>query len=144
MIVYTFRTFPEIEELQKLFGEVVVLSSLKKDMEAFMRRIELEHPDLVLGVAATKGESRVEPIAVNRFNNGVVSRGGVETLDLQVPKILGLKTAEKPTHTFCNWTMYKLQEFVVQNNLRTKVSFCHLKSSETARIEPLSGLVGII
>ncbi|NOY14755.1 MAG: hypothetical protein GXP43_00885, partial [bacterium] len=69
-MVYTFRTFPYQKELESVFGEVVVLGKLKKDLQAVYKLIIKEKPQVVLGVALSpKGGCWFESRAMNRFNN---------------------------------------------------------------------------
>jgi hypothetical protein len=127
MLIYTFRTFPYISELEENFRELFVFSKLKEDWVSFEKLLS-EQPDKVLGVAQTDGPSREEPIAINRFNLGTVIRGGVERLELHTSGIL--PPAQKPTHTFCNWTMYHTQNYINQHNPQTKFSFIHINKND--------------
>lgn len=127
MIVYTFRTFPYIDELKDIFDDVFVFSSLKKDFEIF-KELLIDHPEDVLGVALTQGATRQEPVAINRFNSGKVSQSGEDILSLSL--LNNIPTATESSHTFCNWTMYKIQEHLNQQNDSRNFSFVHVNKND--------------
>jgi hypothetical protein len=53
-MIYTFRTSPFKDELQKQFKEVFIFGSLKKDFEEFKRKIAESKPKYIIGIAKTK------------------------------------------------------------------------------------------
>lgn len=134
IIIYTFRTFPKIAELQQEFGDIFVFGALKEDLKTFLEILEKEKPDLVLGIAAEKN-SRVEQVAVNRFNKGKIIAGGSDIIQLHIPKDIVFKVAQNPTRSFCNWTMYKIANFIKENNLSTKFIFIHLNPKEIGKLK---------
>jgi len=128
MLVYTFRTFPEIEKLKEIFGEVFVFGKLKEDFEKFTKIIEIKKPKYILGVAKGKNVSQLEKYAINIFGKtGIIDKNGVERIELYIPKELenDLKISVKPTSSFCNWTMYKIGSYLLENKLKTKLMFVH-------------------
>ena len=128
MIVYTFRTFPEIEKLKKIFGEVFVFGKLKEDLEKFINIIETKKPKYILGVAKGNNVSQLEKYAINKFGKtGIIDKNGSELIELYVPKELkkDFKVSAKPTSSFCNWTMYKIGSYLLENKLKTKLMFVH-------------------
>lgn len=127
MLIYTFRTFPHITQLEATFSDVFIFAKLKDDWTAFADLLA-QNPEQVIGIALTKGPSREEPIAINKFNHGKVIRGGADQLRLHIPDIFPV--AQKPTHTFCNWTMYRTQNYINQRNLQTKFSFIHINKND--------------
>lgn len=135
MIVYTFQTFPYIQELKEQFENVFVFSRLKDDMVAFKKLLEAE-PNQVLGVALSKRTSREEPIAVNKFNQGTILHHGAEQLNLTLTN--KFPSASKPTHTFCNWTMYHIQNFINESSLSTAFIFIHLNKTDIDRLKLFS------
>ncbi len=134
MVIYTFRTFPDIRNLEEQFGEVFVFAELKKDIIHFNTILKTE-PEHVIGVAITQGASRQEPIAINRFNNGKILKGGDDILTLTL--LDGFNLASKPTNTFCNWTMYRIQNLINEQDLRTKLSFVHLNKNDLSVVSIL-------
>ena len=137
MLVYTFRGFPFIAELQGIFGDVFVFGKLRQDFAAFEQLLQAE-PGYVLGVAFSKRESRVEPVAINQFNKGKVLADGPETLQLTLPAAsTGITIAGRPTHTFCNWTMYRIQNAINEQQLATQFSFIHIAKHDIALLRTL-------
>ncbi|MEP7103382.1 MAG: hypothetical protein ABI721_01575 [Candidatus Dojkabacteria bacterium] len=97
-LTYTFNSFKHKELLKKDFGNVFIFQKLKVDLEKIK--------------------------AINKFNQGKVNRVGKESYDLFIPNIKiqhGI-----PSDSFCNWTMYKISEFLEENKLDIKLSFIHL------------------
>lgn len=128
IIVYTFRTFPEIEKLKEIFGEIFVFGKLKEDLEKFTKIIETKKPKYILGVAKGKNVSQLEKYAINKFNKtSMIDKNGVEKIELYIPKELekDFKISAKPTSSFCNWTMYKIGSYLLKNKLKTKLMFVH-------------------
>lgn len=138
-MIYTFRTFPAIDQLRKLDNDVFVFAKLKEDLARLEEILVTQKPDYILGVAITKGPSRLEPMAVNQFNHGKVMHGGPDALKLYVPPSLptGFIIAKKPTHSFCNWTMFRAQSLIIQKGLQTKFVFLHLNPADAARLSVL-------
>lgn len=134
ILVYTFRTFPYLEELKKVFPEVVVFGKLKESLQDFYKLIVEKNPDLVLGVAlSNSGNSFFEPKTINQFNeNAKVEKIGKDELLLFVPKIKesNFKISQKPSHTFCNYTMYKIRNFLEQKKIDIPFAFSHLKKEQ--------------
>lgn len=135
MLIYTFRTFPHITQLEATFSDVFIFAKLKDDWTAFADLLA-QNPEQVIGIALTKGPSREEPIAINKFNHGKVIRDGKDQLGLYTPGIFPL--AKKPTHTFCNWTMYHVQHYIHQHALQTSLSFIHVNTDDLALLDELA------
>jgi len=135
MIVYTLRTFPYIDELKDTFGDVFVFSSLKKDFAEFIDLVREGQED-VLGIALTQGATRQEPVAINRFNAGKVSPSGEDILSLTLLDNFPLAT--EPSYTFCNWTMYKIQEHLNQQDVSSHFSFVHVNKNDLELLADLS------
>lgn len=134
MILYTFRTFPYIASLPPQCGQVFVFAQLKKDMETFKMLLKT-NPDQVIGIALTQGATRQEPVAINRFNAGKVIAGGPDSLHLTL--LPAIRVAPTPTHTFCNWTMYTIQNYITDNKLSTAFSFIHLNPQDLDLLQSL-------
>lgn len=135
VLLYTFRTFPLIAELQAIDPDVFIFSKLKDDLETVKTRIASEKPRYVLGVAKVTGPSRIESIAINRFNNGRIVPTGADALDLYTPRDSPLPTTGKSTHTFCNWTMYQIAYFLNENDYETKLMFAHINPKDMESLE---------
>lgn len=135
VLLYTFRTFPLIAELQAIDRDVFIFSKLKDDLEAIKTRIIAEKPRYVLGAAKVTGLSRIESLAINRFNSGRIMTAGADTLDLCIPRDSPFPTAGEPTHTFCNWTMYQIAYFLKENGHETQLLFIHINSKDMEILE---------
>lgn len=129
MLVYTFRTFPQLKLLQDIFGEVFIFGQLRKDLLEIQRQILDKRPKQILGLAAASGISRFEPTAVNKLNQGALDINEPARLSLHVPSSL-FPIAKLPTHSFCNWTMYRIQSFINAEKLETKLTFIHINPNE--------------
>jgi len=132
ILIYTFGTFPYKKELSKFFGDYFVFGKLKRDFEDFARLIVKDRPKLILGIARSTGNySQFEKEAINRFNKtGIISRAGSSSYELYYPK-KGYKSiglSDKPTDSFCNWTMYKIAEYV--NKLKIRSMFVHITGKD--------------
>lgn len=125
VLFYTFRTFP-IELIDT--KDVFIFGKLKEDLKVFEKKILNESPDLIIGFGLVKGKSRFERIAINKFNNGVISETSPEFYNLEFPDkgFNTIKVSTKPTNSFCNWTMYKITDFLNEESLLTKMSFIHI------------------
>lgn len=84
----------------------------------------------------SKGATRQEPTAINKFNRGKVSINGEDKLSLAL--IDSLPISKKQTHTFCNWAMYKIQEHINAEGLDSKHTFVHLNKNDLGLLESLS------
>lgn len=134
MLVYTFRTFPYITQLEATFGDVFVFGKLKDDWTPFSNLLA-ENPDQILGIALTKGASCEERVAINKFNHGTIIRDGKDQFSLSLAGLF--PPATKPTHTFCNWTMYHTQHYILKRAMKTSFSFIHVNKDDLVRLEEL-------
>lgn len=132
ILTYTFSTFPYQEDLQKIFPNTTILKKLKQDLESFFQLINKEKPDLILGIALSqKKHSHLEPIAINKFNkNSNVIKSGAEKYKLYIPNETKFKINNKPTTTFCNYTMYQTAHFLKENQIKTPFTFIHIKKED--------------
>lgn len=131
MVVYSFRTFPRVEPLSE---NVFIFSKLKENLEVLKQRIGSEQPKYLIGVAASSGLSRVEPVAINKFNQNPINKHGKAELNLFVPEGTPFQPSKSPTYSFCNWTMYKLQEEINDRGYHTKLIFFHIKVEELGKL----------
>ena len=136
ILVYTFRTFPYLEELKKTFPYVVVFGKLKESLQNFYVVITGKNPDLILGVAlSNSSNSFFEPMTINKFNeNARVERTGKNeyALLLFVPNLKksNFKVSPNPSDSFCNYTMYKIKNFLEQKEIDIPFAFSHLKKEQ--------------
>lgn len=131
--VYSFRTYPYLPSLIDEFGSVTVLDQLKYDIQAYVKEVSASHPRLVIGIANTIGQSRIEPIAINRFNrSALVMQGGSAELEMFVPNLSHTPfiSATKPTTTFCNYAMYRVQYDLMLLNKPMRHMFVHLNNKD--------------
>lgn len=138
ILVYTFRTFPYTEDLSDIFPNIVIIRKLKEDLEIFYDLIIKQNPDLILGVALSNSTNSIfEPIAINQFHKkSKVIKDGKPKLSLFVPEVEGtdFNISSKPTDSFCNYSMYKVQSFLEKNKINTSFSFCHIKKKQIAHL----------
>jgi hypothetical protein len=136
ILVYTFRTFPHTDKLKSIFNNVSVFGELKIDIKQFTSKILKEKPDLILGIALSKGISVFEPKTVNKFNSGKIKKDGKDELQLFVP--MAFKTSSKPSSSFCNYSMYKIRSFLEENNLNIPFGFAHINENEISCLKRLT------
>ncbi len=137
MLIYTFRTYPYLDQINQESGDIFIFSKLKQDLAVFELILTQTKPAHVIGFADTKQTSRAEPIAINRFNNGLVEPNGPSTLHLYIPPHNTFPLAAQPTHSFCNWTMYKIQQHIDIHNLKTQHRFIHLNQGDLPLLKEL-------
>ena len=134
ILVYTFRTFPYLEELKKVFPEIVVFGKLKESLQDFFDLILEKNPDIILGVAlSNSGNSFFEPKTINQFNqNAKVEKIGKDELLLFVPNLKesNFKVSSKASDSFCNYTMYKIKNFLEQKEINIPFAFSHLEKEQ--------------
>ncbi len=135
-LIYTFRTFPWIEDLQKVAfslgcKDVFVFGKLKDDLKRFFELIEEEKPQWIIGVA--RGRTGWDKQAFNKFNQYQIIKSGVEYYDLYVPDSQ-LPLRQFPEATFCNWTAYRINDFLNTKNQDIKLSFVHLRKADLPRL----------
>ena len=95
-------------------------------------------PEIILGVAlANSVNSCFEPVAINRLHtSGTVTPGSEGRLSLFVPSLVGsnFKLSPKPTDSFCNYSMYYVQNFLQINNLGIRFAFTHIKKEQVREL----------
>jgi len=130
ILIYTFRTFPYLEELKKVFPDVVVFGKLKEDIDSFCQKILNERPEFILGVAKSEyGYSVFEPKAVNKFGSDFkVLQEENEELKLFIPNLAdtSFMISSIITTTFCNYSMFKIKSFLDSQKLDVKFAFVHI------------------
>lgn len=139
ILVYTFRTFPFIDVLHSLFPHVYVIHKLKEDLNLFTRLMEEKKPSHVLGMAKSNSRhSFIEPLTINNFNKSkkVIHHENMK-YELYVPAGLdsNFTLAKSPSHSFCNYSMYFIADFIFQNNLNLKFSFSHVQKDHIINLK---------
>ncbi len=124
-MIYTFRTCP----FKDHFPEAFVFGKLKLDLEILKKKILEEKPEIILGIAKAKDFTRFETTVINKFNKNKINPDGKTSFALYIPSKIFPKS-KNPTHSFCNWTAYKIKEFLKENNLPTKLAFVHVKEQD--------------
>jgi hypothetical protein len=135
VMVYTFRTYKDADQLKRIFEvDVVVLGELKKDIENLCNRLLVEKPEYILGVAKSNRKSVMETIAVNNIHGHKINQKGLDRYELVVPSPGVFEPVNRTTNTFCNYSMYKIAEYIKQNRLETKLMFAHLNSKDLKKM----------
>lgn len=133
VLFYTFKSFPFKDVLP---SNTFILGKLSSDIKDFQQTISKSQPELIIGVGAVRDFSRFERIAINKFNKGKVSRNLIEYYDLSFPEngFENIKLSYKPTKSFCNWSAFKLAEFIEQNKLDSRLSFVHINRRDKSEL----------
>lgn len=126
-MIFTFRTFPFIDELSPDF----VLGKLKDDLKVLCSNIK--PGETILGVALND-KSYIEPIAINKFNDGTVVQGGLVQHQLSIPD-LPFTLRSTPTTTFCNYAAYYIINHIKQNNMDAKIQFVHISEEDFPKLK---------
>lgn len=107
-IVFTFRSFPE-ELLSQYLSDVdvTVLGKLKQDIGKLLTRSEGVDHISIIGFAISN-TTKQEALSINKFNSGVIDRGGPETIRLEIFHDLHVPASYNPTWSFCNYAAYTI------------------------------------
>lgn len=134
IIAHTFRTFPFKQEVEDIFGKTFVFGKLKADFEEFSNTIKND-VDYIVGVALSEKETRIEPLAVNQFSGDKkIEKDGAEQIELFIPSFNKFHIAPKYTSSFCNWTIYKIANYIALNSLKTKLIFVHINKYDINKL----------
>lgn len=136
-LVYTFRTFPYPHELNSYFPDFFVLGKLKADLQNFCNSIKTSNPDFILGIANSNLGSYFEPLAINQFNkSSKIRKNGLPELKLFIPELTltNFKISLNPSSSFCNYSMYTIQHFLEDNNLKIPFAFVHLSKEHMSTL----------
>lgn len=111
ILIYSFRTFPYIEELNTVSKKVFVLNQLKEDFLELENLILNEKYYHIVGVAKSNDKSVFEAKGVNKFNRGEIIKRGEDFYSLDYPTegYLTIGVNNSYTTSFCNWGIYKGQ-----------------------------------
>lgn len=142
ILVYSFVSNPFNDQLKEKFKCFFVLNKLSEDLPRLKVEILARKPRYILGIANFRYKiPQFETLAINRFHKiRKVSKEGPPNYPIYVPNLLQSPfiRAIRPSDTFCNWTMYKVVEFIEQQELDIKLMFVHMRE------ENVDGLVGIV
>ena len=128
ILIYTYRTFPWIEDIQTLSSKIIVLNKLKDDIQLIEKELTTESYSLILGIAKTNKKSAFETKGVNKFNKGKILHDGTDSFSLNYPRG-GYKDIEinnSYTTSFCNWGIYQTANLLKMKNLHTEHLFVHI------------------
>jgi len=134
VIAYTFKTFPKINLLKKELPHLFIFDKLKQDVESFCDQLLKVKPDFVIGVAASKTKSVFEPVAINNIHGHKVIATEPEKLPLHTPSRPLFPASSRPSSSFCNYSMFKIQFFINQQHLPSKLIFIHLKPKDISSL----------
>lgn len=138
VIVYTFRTYKYIDQLEVVYGrKPFILGELKRDLLLLCTRLSREKPKIVFGIASTRGNSMIETVTVNNIHDHKINPDGEEIYELFVPSPTVFDLSSCTTRTFCNYSMYKIAEHIKINNLDTKFIFVHLNQNDSEQVKDL-------
>lgn len=141
ILVYTFRTYPRKEELREICGSLAILGSLKNDVNSFCTRLLAEKPEYILGIANTKKYSVIESMAVNEIHGKMISKEGEVELKLFIPSPPLFNLSSKSTNSFCNYSMYKIADFIKINCLDIRLVFVHLNARDSQKLNQLKNIL---
>lgn len=129
ILLYTFRTFPWIEEFSGIDVELFIFGKLKEGLPKFLELVNKVRSDIIVGIAKSPNRaSRFESKAANIFNKiKKVSHDSNECCDLDFPSggFENIKVNNSYTDSFCNWTMYKIAE-----STKSKQQFIHIAEKD--------------
>lgn len=135
ILLYTFRTYPYIEELRNVYGEIFIFDKLKESFENFTEIVLENNIKLVIWVADRKWPSLMESISVNKFNRDkLISKQWKDKYDLHI-KDIWININKWFTTSFCNRTMYKISEFIDNNWLDSMLSFVHINLQDIDKLD---------
>lgn len=131
ILIYTFSTFPYINELKKVFKNIIVLKKVKMDLFELTKNLKKYPKIQIIWIAISKSNSKMESICINQFNKNwkVIKEAEYYKFDLDKLDI-NLKVNTKPTTYFCNYSMFYIKHFIENNNIDTKVSFLHINKQD--------------
>lgn len=134
LVTYTFQNFPLTPDLCS--PPPVIFHNLKQDFRRFMFLLREAQPTYILGFAkSSRKKSYFETTAINQFQQTKkVSSSGRKAYTLYYPpdgfKSIGISS--HPTHSFCNWTMYKIAEAISKTEM--KLMFVHISPESTQEL----------
>jgi hypothetical protein len=129
ILIYTFRTNLYRNDLMKYFPNLVIFGNLKEDLDSFKDKILREKPKFIVGFALSN-PSCFEKLSINNFNNKLIDKNEKESFELFIPESNLFDISSSVTSSFCNWTMYRVSNFIWEHNLNSKLIFIHFKKDD--------------
>ncbi|MHC1716908.1 MAG: hypothetical protein AB9915_03450 [Candidatus Dojkabacteria bacterium] len=132
ILIYTFRTFPWVEELKDISNDIVILNKLNEDIYKIEEKLQKKKYSLILGIAKGNKRSMFETRGVNRFNKKKIIKDGKELYKLDYPKegFKEIVVNKSFTTSFCNWAAYRIGDILEDNGLETKHTFVHILNKD--------------
>lgn len=137
LLIYTFRSFPYKDIVEKLGVEIYVLDKLKTDLAELMNRIRENKPYLIVGFAKAHGKTTtIEKYAINQFHKNSKVDPNVDEMKLlmDLPSKTVYKIRENPTDSYCNYSMYKIRRLLNYEHLDSQFYFLHVTETDLKRI----------
>ena len=129
-IAYTFRTSPSQNELKQIFPDIFILGKIKQDLDKLFNKILATSPKLIIGLADSKTHSKIESLTINKFNKKKIDKNGKEGYLLDLSDNLDFNLSKKSSSSFCNYSMYKIKQFLEINNLNIPFMFFHINNKD--------------
>ena len=137
VLIYTFRTFPWINELKNISENVIVLDKLKEDINKVEQQLNTKKYNFILGIAKGGKKSVFESKGMNKFNKKIISKSGEDSYLLNYPingyKDIGINKSY--TTSFCNWGIYRVGKLLSDNRIETKHSFVHILEKDMSNLK---------
>jgi len=132
ILIYTFRTFPWLEDIKSISKDIVVLDILRVDILEIEKKLKQNKYALVLGIAKGRGNSVFGTKGVNQFNKGKILSDGKNSYPLYFPKqgFENIKVNKSYTTSFCNWGMYMVGKLIEESSPESKHVFVHIKEED--------------
>lgn len=132
ILIYTFRTFPWLEDIKNISKDIVVLNTLKVDILEVEKKLKQNRYVLLLGIAKGRDISVFETKGVNKFNKGRILSDGKNSYPLYFPKqgFENIKVNKGYTTSFCNWGMYMISKLIEESSPGSKHMFIHIKEED--------------
>lgn len=132
-LIYSFRTNKLLDKFKGEGVEVFVFGRLHEDLEKFKTLIHTTKPTHIIGLAEVRQSSRFEKIAVNKFGKrGTINKAGKDFYSMHIPADALFPLSSQPSKSFCNWTMYKIAEYIANDNI--KLSFVHFNRGDFEKV----------
>ena len=137
IIIYTFRTFKGVYELNKIYKNIYIFGKLKNDLNDFLQIIKFNKPKYILGIAKNRNKiSEFESITINNFNNKKIMKSDIYRHKLYIPEFTNTRfmIANDYTTSFCNYSMFKIMEYIKENRINTYLSFVHVRMEDISEL----------
>lgn len=129
VLIYSFSTFPFLKEIETFHP--FIFKKLKIDLVSFKIDIDRTKPRLIVGIARSRFSSYFETRTRNVWGRThQLSQTGPQEFLLHYPAggYRSIRPRTTNAHSFCNWTMYKISEYV--QPLRIPLEFIHINKHD--------------